>query len=516
MHSGTRDGRAPPVPLRRCPPVRPDVGRKAVASLRHTLLLALGLFAGCGGEFSSRNDATLAITHVAVIDLDSGRVVPDQTVLIRNTRIDAVGTGPMPVPTDARVVDGRGAYLMPGLIDAHVHLFNNVSRRPPSMWAFPLFIAAGVTGVREMWVELEQMTTVEEWRRAVDEGELVGPRVLAAGALVDGPRSWVPNAPHVVTPDEGRRFVQEAVRADADFVKVYSLLDAETYRAIMEESTRLGIYVAGHVPLRARALDAARLGQRTNEHLHQIREACSTIESELVEERERFYASEHTEEEEWELLDAQLHRATRRYDPETCHTVARGLARADLVQVPNLVNQWRWFFGAPSGLVDDDRLSYLPTFIRDDWLRTVDEGTVDTYSGDPADLDRGWEVTQRVVGVMSDSGVAMMAGTDFGGPFILPGFSLHDELALLVEAGLSPLEAIRAATSVPARVLGADDSLGAVAPGKVADLVLLDANPLEDVRYTERVRAVVLGGRYFDRAALDALLAVARAGGRER
>lgn len=469
------------------------------------------LAAGCAVVPIDRPPAAadLAFTHVTVVDVEDGRLLPDHTVLIAGDRItQVVPTRVARVPAGARVIDAQGQFLIPGLVDMHVHLFNNVSGRPPDVWTFPLFVANGVTGVREMWTQPAAMSSVERWRRGVSRGELLAPRILAAGAAIDGPGGSYPKMTRVGSPEEARRFVRAAVRAGIDFVKVYSLLTPEGHRAVLEEARAAGITVAGHVPLQVDAVAAARTGQRSNEHLSQVREACSTIEARLIEERRLFYASPSAISGESEFLDEQLHRTVDAFDEAECGSAARQLRQAGQWQVPTLQNERRWFLGLPEGLENDPRLSFVPAEEITGWRRRL-EGA--TYGGESLSLQRGWEVTLRVVEVLDQAGAAIMAGTDAGQPFVLPGFALHEELEMLVSAGLTPLRALRAATLEPARYLERTDSLGSVAPGKLADLVLLSDNPLLDIRNTQRISAVVLNGRYLDRQALDALLARAEA-----
>ncbi len=450
--------------------------------------------------------ATLAIRGATVVDVTDGSLVPDQTVLVVGNRITAVGpVAKIDIPEGAKVIDGAGGYLIPGLMDMHVHIFNNVSRRPPNTWCFPLFVANGVTGVREMWTEFASMPTIEQWRRDVSEGHLLAPRMLAAGAIVNGSGSWMPNMPEASTPAEGRRFVREAVRAGMDFVKVYSLLAPEVYYAIVDEARAVGIQVAGHAPLRIRAVDTARAGQRTNEHLQQVREASTQIEDRLIEERRQFYSRSYEPDAEVAFLDEQVHRTAEAYDEQRCLAVAHALAEAGQWQVPTLVNERQWFLGITRERVDDARLLLLPLDERAVWKKVYDEG-FEMCTGDAPSLQRGWEATLRVVDVLDRGGAGILVGTDFGNPFIFPGISVHEEMELLVEAGLTPLAAVQAATINPARYLGITDSLGTVSEGKLADLVLLDANPLEDIRHTRRIAAVVLNGRLLRRHELDALL----------
>jgi len=440
---------------------------------------------------------------VTVVDVAEGLLIRNQTVVIEGARIRAIGpVGEISIPRSTVVVEASGKYLIPGLLDMHVHIFNNVSRRPPNTWAFPLFIASGVTGVREMWTEFAAMATVEQWRHGVSDGELLAPRVLAAGAIVNGPGSWHTNMREVTTPAEGRRFVREAVQAGMDFVKVYSLLAPEVYHAIADEARDASIPIVGHIPLQVHALEAARVGHRTNEHLYQVREACTQIEDQLIEERRLFYSRSYETDEEFAFLDEHVHRTAEAYDEQICRAVAHALAEAGQWQIPTLANERRWFLGITREHVNDARLVPLPLDERASWRQLYDEG-VEMYTGDSLSLQRGWEATLKVVEVLNRTGVGILVGTDFGNPFIFPGTGVHEEMEALVEAGLTPLQALQAATINPARYLGVTDSLGTVAEGKLADLVLLDANPLDDIRNTQRIHAVILNGQLLRRSDLE-------------
>jgi imidazolonepropionase-like amidohydrolase len=470
------------------------------------LVVLLGACAASAEAADSSIADDLAFVNVNVVDVEGESVLPVRTVLIADNRINTVGLGNgVPIAPATRVIDGSGYFLIPGLVDMHVHLFNNVSRRDPNTWALPLFVANGVTGIREMWTEPASMGRVREWRRGVAQEGLLAPRVLAAGALVDGPGAWMRHMPEVTTPAEGRCFVRQASDAGVDFIKVYSLLRPTVYAAILDEARERDMPVAGHIPLQVAALAAAEGGQRTNEHLTQVREACTTIEDRFLEERRRFYSHAYTEDEEVVLLDSEVHRFGDAFDAATCRGVAAHLASLGQWQVPTLINERRWTLGVPEGQARDAWRAYLPPQEREAWIRRLENGSV-TYSGDAASLRRSWEATLQVVRILGEAGVGLLAGTDFGQPFVMPGFGLHDELELLVEAGLTPAQALRSATIAPALALGATDSLGSVAPRRLADLVLLAGDPLVDIRNTRRIVAVVLNGRYLDRQALDALL----------
>lgn len=208
-----------------------------------------------------------------MVDVTDGSIHPDQTVLVGGGRIVAVEPAEeVVVPDGAEIVEASGGYLIPGLWDMLVHLFNQVSHRPPNLWYFPLFIANGVTGVREMWSRLSDQPTISDWRERVADGSLLAPRIAAAGLLVDGPSSLWPTSDRVATAEEGRRLVHEVHEAGLDFVKVYDMLAREAYFAIMDEAHRLSIPVAGHIPALVSTEEAVAAGQRSAEHLLQVRE----------------------------------------------------------------------------------------------------------------------------------------------------------------------------------------------------------------------------------------------------
>ncbi|MFN2317445.1 MAG: amidohydrolase family protein [Gemmatimonadales bacterium] len=479
---------------------------------RLLLLLLLALVGGCAPVRSGSVPvaADLALTHVNVVDVESGRVLPDQTVLIAGNRIQAVGpSSKVGVPAGARVVDATGKHLIPGLWDMHVHLFNQISRRPPNPWYFPLFVANGVTGVREMWVKEPDVPMLQDWREQIAAGTLLGPRIAAAGALVDGGGSIWPTTDQVTTPEEARQFVRESHRLGLDFIKTYYNVSPEAYQAIAEEARSLGIPVAGHIPMLVRAADAGAAGHRSNEHLTQVREACSTQEQQILLERQRLDSGPHTVAQADSLWSRHEWLRTQTYDPGTCKAVARQLAAAPMWQVPTLLNERGYFVGPPDSAEHDPRLAYIPGEERRVWsegLRQFGAEHAAKAQGAAEARTAQWRATLALVRTLAREGVPFLAGTDLGGGYIFPGSGLHDELALMVEAGLSPFEALRAATLEPARYLGATDSLGTIALGKLADLVLLSANPLEDIRNTQQIEAVVLNGRYLDRRALDGLL----------
>ena len=435
--------------------------------------------------------ADVAIDSVAIVDVVHGRITSPRTVYVIDGRISSVGEpgAGAPVPAAERI-DGRGLFLMPGLVDMHVHLFNNASHRPPNDWTFPLFVANGVTAVREMNARPADLQTMAQWRAAAARAELVAPRVLAAGVPVGGDSL-----------DDLRRQVREARAAGADFVKIFSEITESQWHAILVVAREEGAPVSGHVPSAVSVLAAASAGLRSDEHLTQVYEACSMRGKQLVNARHRLSGEDAVA-----LRDAQEKETLETFDAPTCEVAAAALAATGQVQVPTLVLPYVEARGVRSDYRDDTRWPLLRPDEQDRWGRNLDPES----RADAELASLRWQVSREIVGALQRAGVRFLAGTDTPMPLVYPGYSLHEELELLVESGLSPANAIRAATLGPAEFLGLSESSGSIAVGKVADLLLLEADPLSDVGNTRRIRAVVLDGRVLLRADLDALLAGAR------
>jgi imidazolonepropionase-like amidohydrolase len=440
---------------------------------------------------SARQTPPLYITHVSVVDVIGGRAQPDQTVEIRGRAIASIAAADrVRIPGDARVVDGRGKYLIPGLWDMHVHL----GWPPGAAQIFlPMLVANGILGARDMHSELPIIIGI---RRAIANGAQIGPRLIVAGPALDGPNSYLPAARIVHTPDEARDAVRQLKAAGVDFIKVYSSLPRDLYLAIVSEAKRERIPFVGHVPYAMTAAEASDARQLSLEHLTEVDVGTSSDEAKIKAEELEAVAQKRGS-----IPDAARLRAT--YDSAKATALFERFRRNGTWQVPTLIV----FHGpgehaASAKVAGDSLLAYIPKVLRDLWNSMPAEFN--------ARIGALGEFHSDLVGQINRAGVPILAGTDFPNPWVYPGFSLHDELGLLVRAGLTPAEALRTATINPARFLGLTDSLGVVAKGKVADLVLLDGNPLDDIANTKRISAVIQGGRVLDRQALDGLLAEAR------
>ena len=436
--------------------------------------------------------AKLVFAHVTVIDCTGAPAKPDMTVVVEGDRISSLGRADgVSIQENSQVIDCSGKYMIPGLWDMHVH------RRP---WANALFLANGVTGRRIMWgapIHLWERAnagrkedTYEGRIRFANSRPIPILRSSVASPIVDGPESNLRDAIPVKNADQARRLVHTLQDNGYDFVKVYSHLPRDCFFAIAEEANKSSFRFAGHVPYSVTVAEASDAGLATIEHLTGIYASCSAKEAEV---REQFPAP----------VALRLSRDT--YDEAKGKALFAKFAKNGTWQVPTLtVLKWGAFADREE-FVHDPRLRFIE---RREEQRWQDRGRqwVARYRNLPLQR-RDFQQDLQVVGEMHKAGVRLLAGTDMGNPFCMPGFSLHDELELFVKAGLSPMEALQTATSSPAEYLGKSKELGTVETGKLADLVLLDANPLEDINAVRGVAGVVFAGRFYAKDQLARILA---------
>ena len=458
---------------------------------------------------AARDSAAVAITGVTVIDVEQGRHVANQTVLVRGTRIAALGAdGSVTVPSGATVVDGRGRFLLPGLWDMHAHVDD------AAPWAFPLYVANGVTGIRDMGSHLDRL---RGWR-AGEAAAAVMPRVVAAGPIVTGLVDDAdPRLVRVADSAGAERAVDTLVRRGVQLVKVHDWLTPAAYGGVLAAARRHGLAVAGHVPVAIHPADAARRGQRTIEHQGSAWADfvvyASSSESTWVR-RARALVGRPVDPSRligsWPV--AELDSLTASFSEAKADSLARAIAASDAWVTPTLHVFSTVHLLPPDSAASlrSPRLRHLPDPVRARLPAILgDMARAGREPGRLAARARLRDLHAGMVRRLHQAGVPLLAGSDAAPAYGLtvPGYTLHDELEALQHAGVPAAAVLRAATLEPARALGATDSLGTVAVGRLADLVLLDADPLADVANTTRIHAVVANGRLFDRAALDRLLA---------
>jgi imidazolonepropionase-like amidohydrolase len=411
-------------------------------------LLALPLALGVSGEPGQRPQRPLAITHVTVIDATGAPARPDMTVVIADGRIAALGkTADVRPAKEARVLDATGKFLIPGLWDMHGHLTYTTEN------ALALLVEHGVTGVRDMGGDLDR---IDRWRQEIASGTRLGPHIVRAGPFVDGPKPGLKDRLTVTNAAEARRAVASLKRRGVDFIKVHTGLSRESFFAVADEARKQGLPLAVHLPSGlwyrppgdgVGAAEASDAGAKSLEHVEVLLESA-------------LYRKGATAK--------SLDRALDELTGEAGAALFARLARNRTWYVPTLVAYYRGFV---------------------------------LWSSNPKETAGSRYIHRKnldLVQAMHRAGVRILAGSDFSDWALVPGIDLHNELTLLVEAGLTPMEALQAATVEPARFLGTQDSQGTIETGKRADLVLLDADPLEDISHTRKIHSVILGGRLIE------------------
>lgn len=443
-------------------------------------LLALCLFSPVSVFAQSKQSSQskpLAITHVTVIDATGAPATPDMTVVISGGRIAAIGkTGKARIPANAQMIDATGKFLIPGLWDMHMHLSFYADTKQPPFTAFPSLIANGVTGVRDMGGNLEQ---INRWRKEIADGTLVGTRIFRAGAYVDGQKKMnefrASMTIVVNTPEEARAAVRNLKGRGVDFIKVHNAVPHDAYLALADECRKLKIPLATHLPRSVRIAEASDAGTRSIEHIEMLLESVSFDVAAGEKPKDPLAALAEITDEKANALFARF-------------------ARNGTYYTPTLVGYRSFVQEAEEGAAKDSAK----------WKDSL------------AARQKIFSRFKQFVGMMQKSGVAILAGTDFARkrdaypyPVPQPGTDLHDELALFVESGLTPLEALQTATLNPAKWFNIQKDYGTIEKGKIADLVLLEANPLENIKNTRRIDAIVLNGGYLSKEALQKLLAEA-------
>ena len=470
--------------------------------LRH-LLLAILAFATLNVVLTDAQTpslldpgASLVLTNLTVIDIRTGTFHPSRTIVIDHNQITAVNpSSTAKPPANATRIDCTGLFAIPGLWDMHVHLSFGDWFPGSKEIVLPLFIANGVTGVRDMGSDLN---VVQSWRNDVNAGRLVGPRIFTSGPMLDGPKPRFPSSIAIATPADARRAVADLKRSGADFIKLQSLIPREVVFAIAKEAKKQNIPFEGHVPDSVRASEMSAAGMKSFEHLIGIFEGSSPAEDDFLKGNKtesRFLAT---------------------FDSARAASLAVLLVQNHTWQCPTLVWERGGNLLDVTDLAKDTRAKYVPASWKSTtWKRFTDEITQGYGNDDLATRKKFLAKELEIVHLLHEKGVPFLAGTDTPpGVYIFPGFSLHEELQRFVAAGFTPLEALQTATLNPARFFNLENQLGAIEPGKLADIVLLRANPLNDISNTEKIAAVVSNGHYFSRQALDKLLAQVEASAR--
>lgn len=425
--------------------------------------------------YADSHSPVAAFMHVNVVPMDKDTVLRDHSVIVRNGRIVEVGPNDrVSVPSDAQIIEGAGHYLMPGLADMHTHTEDSDE--------FIVLIYNGITTIRNMFGDSLHLS----WKKQIENTELPAPTIYTAGPIIDGASPIHPGSDIVESPEQADFVVSRQKEAGYDFLKIYWGLTPEAFDAIMSAAKAYDMTVVGHVPWEVGLEQVLESNLKSIEHLtgYEYFLADTTISGEDIS--------------IWAKLD------TSRF-----HRIAARTAEAEIWNCPTLILYQKRFAVGEDSLISEElarpEMKYISPDVKESFLPANNylsmfnpKKIAGTRASDP--------VRKQLVKSLHDAGAGLLLGTDYPNPFVVPGFSLMDELANFVDAGLSPFEAIRAGTSDAARFLDKSGEFGTVTAGCRADLILVEDNPLDDVSNIRRKLGVMLRGRWLDASELDAML----------
>ncbi|KOF02797.1 amidohydrolase [Roseivirga seohaensis subsp. aquiponti] len=460
-----------------------------------SLLLLTAFLFSCSTSEKTKLD--ILIDHANVVGVKTGQLMPDQQIGIRNDTIIFVReAGSNNDYTAAKTIDATGKFVIPGLWDMHVHFRGGEELIEENKNLLPLFIANGVTGVREAGGDMT--SEIFKWREEIKSGTLTGPVIFTSGPKLDGPRAtWAGSIP-VTTKEEVIQAVDSLENMGVDFIKIYdSTISKEAYIWIIEEAKRRGITTSGHMPFTVMLEDAVNAGLGSVEHLYYILKGASTEEKEITQDVIDGKAGF------WGSMDKLI--AT--YDESQAQTVFEMLKTNNTYVVPTK------HIGNTLSYLDRDNHE------NDEYLNYVGDGIIKTYQGRIRSAMRANEKAvaerhelnstfEKLIPKMQAAGVSLLAGSDSGASnsYVYQGISLHQELAALVAAGLTPAEALRTATINGSKFMKMENFYGSVETGKSSDLLILNANPLEDITNTQAINTLVLGRKVFSEQDLKGML----------
>jgi imidazolonepropionase-like amidohydrolase len=489
-------------------------GRRARAIRNRLLALAGAMLVPVTGLSA----AGIVIDNVTVIDTSAATAdqarLAGQTVVIEDGRIVRVEPAATAAPVaNARRIDGSGRFLIPALWDSHVHIAGPEAQKRATLL---LFVANGVTSVRDMGHDSSE-DAFAALRRDIAAGKTLGPRVIGSpfriayggNTLREYPEALesTPRVFFVDTAKDGRDLVRYARKHRLDFIKPYDLVPRAAFFPMMDEARKQGVTVSGHVPMAVTVREAAEAGMASLEHARSLPFNCAPAGDDLLRRYDRATADRDATFDGGEIQnDGDFLRAVvTGFDAARCAPILAAMAKSGMVYVPTHVTRRMDALARQLEFRETPLLRYIHPDVRAGWQEDLDY-----YAAKPAATRAvlmdfyylGLDITRRA----AEAGVKILVGTDASDTYIVPGFSMHQEMYEMVGGGLTPIQVLRAATLSPAEFAGESDRRGTIAAGKVADLVLLTADPLADIANTRHIDAVIHDGAVIDRAALDQML----------
>ncbi|MHA6247415.1 amidohydrolase family protein [Pontibacter sp. CAU 1760] len=470
--------------------------------LRNTFAIYLCclLLAGCAILTQSTHD--LVITNANVVDVTSGEVLTGKTLLIDEGVLTAIkDTKPSKTYKAIVSLDAQGKYVIPGLWDNHIHLRGGEALEEENRQLLPLYIANGITTVRDAGGDL--YPAIQKWRKQIQAGELVGPRIISAGPKLDGPNPVWEGSIEVASVAGVPAALDSLQSLGVDFVKIYdSTISGEVFLAIVKQAEARGMITSGHMPFTIALGDAMDRGLDITEHLYYTFKAGSAQEDSITTQvRNSSFTNQPIS------FYTTLGWLYDTYDPATANQFFSRMAKSNTAVVPTLHISQVLNNLQQENHSADAYLAYIGNGIERTYARRFDSAK--RQSAETVQFMRNLNSKFRsMLPAMQEAGVTILAGSDAGAynSYVYPGLSLHKELEQMVEAGLTPLQALQTATINGAKVMKRDAQYGTVAEGKVADLVILDKNPLENISHTQQLHAVIVGGKVYTAQQLQQLL----------
>ena len=457
-----------------------------------TLFAILFLATSCG----SKTDVDLLIRNVSIVSIESGSLIENQFVIISGDRILEVGDQTIQSKySPSEVIDASGKFLMPGLWDNHVH-FGGAEYIDENEMLLPLYLAYGVTTVRDAAGDIS--LEVLKWRDEINAGKRIGPKILTSGPKLEGIASIWPGDLEIGTLEELAKALDSLDQLKVDFVKITdNTLQPDLFLEAVKQAKKRGYSVSGHIPVGLTLDQVSKAGQKTVEHLSYLMRMTTPLEGMISEGRKsgEITAAEAT------ILQ------TESRDDSVTRSNFKLLASQGTGVVPTLLISYNIAYLDENNFDQDSILNYLGAKLKASYQWRIDRMANDTPQ-DRQNRKDNFEKTAALIPLVKESGMKIYAGTDAGylNTYDYPGLAIHLELQKLVEYGLTPKEALEASVINGPEYFGLSEDFGSVAQGKVANLLLLDKNPLNTIANTLSINSVVKDGKYYSRSSLDSML----------
>lgn len=467
-----------------------------------SLMCAIVLY-GCTDMPMDPSGYDLIIKHINVVDIENDQILSGRTVFIKDGRIEhVVDFAPELLDSNIKIIDGDGLYLLPGFWDNHVHFRGGDELIEENKNLLPLFIANGVTSVRDGGGDITE--AVLEWREMIANGELTGPKIYTSGPKLDGPKGTWEGSIGISSPSEVEAAIDSLESLSVDYVKIYdSTLSGEVFLAIINETEKRGLPVTGHMPYTVLYGESVDHGLDATEHMYYVLKGASAEEEEITEEIIRRQGTSNPLG-FWNALNSIL--AT--FDEERADSVYKHMSEKGTGAVPTLHIGYTLAWLKDTDHSGDEYLNYIGPGIKETYNRRLNAAMRSSNAATQRRRDLT-DTFAEMVPKMAEAGVSILAGSDSGpyNTFVYPGISLHSELEAMVDAGLTPAQALRTSALNGAAFFGVENRYGRIESGYIADIVILKENPLDDIRNTRSIYTVIINGKsIYIREDLDRML----------